>query len=377
MKKHNYLFILLLFITNTSLLAQSLDFAIANKTVTATEVTFDVTLASDTPFKLGSGQLYFNFNTAAFGEWVIDNDAVTISYPDGSVLAQSNGFPLYTSFVENDNTASRFSFSWQQGVSSGTYPADNITSTPAVLFHVSMAFTTGGQFQSDDICFESSDVFDDQTFTACGPASFGFADCLNEPGVQLTDDNFECSAALPIQLLNFEAQAQDNYTTLLNWQTASEYNNEYFTVERSVDGRTFLPLEKVPGAGFSNAELSYQTIDPNPYIGINYYRLKQTDFDGAFSYSEIQSVQFAEDAWTKVTVYPNPSPGLATLSLNTDFKLGTMQILNTDQQLLFTQELTPDNRQVPLELTRWPAGVYFISVQLDGERTTQRLVITD
>ncbi|MEL7249599.1 MAG: hypothetical protein AAFO03_14320, partial [Bacteroidota bacterium] len=225
MKKHNLLYLILL-IANTTLLAQALDFSIENKTTTATEVTFDVTLASDTPFKLGSGQLYFNFNTAAFGEWVIDNDAVTISYPDGSVLAQSNGFPLYTSFVENDNTASRFSFSWQQGVSSGTYPGDNISGAPAVLFQVSMNFAAGGEAQPDDICFESGEVFDDQTFTACGPASFGFPDCLNEPGIQLTDDDFECNLMFfPIDLLEFRAQARADYTTLLHWTTANEYNN--------------------------------------------------------------------------------------------------------------------------------------------------------
>ncbi|MEL6971400.1 MAG: T9SS type A sorting domain-containing protein [Bacteroidota bacterium] len=377
MKKHNYLFILLLFITNTSLLAQSLDFAIANKTVTATEVTFDVTLASDTPFKLGSGQLYFNFNTAAFGEWVIDNDAVTISYPDGSVLAQSNGFPLYTSFVENDNTASRFSFSWQQGVSSGTYPADNITSTPAVLFHVSMAFTTGGQFQSDDICFESSDVFDDQTFTACGPASFGFADCLNEPGIQLTDDNFDCSALLPIQLLDFQAKAQDNYTTLLNWQTASEYNNEYFTVERSVDGRTFLPLEKVPGAGFSDAELSYQTIDPSPHIGLNYYRLKQTDFDGTFSYSDIKQVTFQEKGDWDAKMYPNPTSEQTQLIIPNDFNSGSLTISDVNGRIVFTQKITDHSAPIPIDTKQWQAGTYLVQLELDGQLMSKRLVVAD
>ncbi len=374
MKKYTFLGLILI-ISNTYLLAQSLDFAIANKTTTDTEVTFDVVLSSDTPFKLGSGQLYLNFNTAAFGEWVINNDAVTISYPDGSVLAQSNGFPLYTSFVQNDNIASRFSFSWQQGVSSGTYPADNITRTPAVLFRVSIAFTAGGQFQSDDICFESSDVFDDQTFTACGPASFGFADCLNESGIQLTDDNFDCSALLPIELLAFQAKAQDNYSTLINWQTASEYNNEFFTVERSVDGRTFLPLKKIPGAGFSNTEVSYHTTDTNPQIGINYYRLKQTDFDGAFTYSEIRNVVFQRSTKVGLKVYPNPTAAEAIVSFLPVATTGTIHVFDTKGQLV-QQQLIPANRsQIPLNCQAWPAGVYMVQVELDGQQYNQRIVV--
>lgn len=377
MKKHNFLYLILL-IANTSLLAQSLDFSIENKTTTATEVTFDVTLASDTPFKLGSGQLYFNFNTAAFGEWVIDNDAVTISYPDGSVLAQSNGFPLYTSFVQNDNIASRFSFSWQQGVSSGTYPSDNITSTPAVLFQVSIAFIAGGEGQSDDICFESSAVFDDQTFTACGPESFGFADCLTYPGTQLVDDNFECNLMFfPIDLLEFRAQARADFTTLLHWTTANEYNNAYFTIERSINGKDFEAIAKIPGAGFSNAELNYQTIDPTPQIGVNYYRLQQTDFDGSSSYSDIQAVSFKNEDLIEVSIYPNPSTNYATLFTPVNFDNGLLEIYDLQGKRMLTKQLASGRTRMEVQLAAWPAGIYLLKVSLDGQHTTRQLVVQE
>lgn len=116
---------------------------------------------------------------------------------------------------------------------------------------------------------------------------------------------------LPIVLLNFNAVLNDRHTDLI-WQTASEHNNDYFTVERSTDGFNFEPLQYVDGAGNSNSLLSYSTIDPNPANGYTYYRLKQTDFDGAFDYSEIRSVYLG--ATDELSVYPNPSTGIVNFT---------------------------------------------------------------
>ena len=82
---------------------------------------------------------------------------------------------------------------------------------------------------------------------------------------------------------------------ILNWTTASELNNDYFTIERSKDAVEFQPIKFVEGAGNSNSILNYEIIDVNPFLGTSYYRLKQTDFNGKYSFSNIVSVNAGSD----------------------------------------------------------------------------------
>ncbi len=374
----NYFIIcILIFLGTVSSLAQNITFAITNKVTSSTDVTFDVTLASDADFKLGSGQLYFNYNTDAFGSSIFTNGGLTISYPSGCVLGQTVSiFNIYNTFVTNDNTTSRFSFSWQQFFSSGAIPVDNITATPAVLFRVTMAFDTGGAGEPDNICFESGSAFDDQTFTACGPTAPQGVDCGAFPGTQLINDNFDCSALLPIELLGFQARAKDNLTTLLAWQTANELNNELFTIERSFDGRNFEPIAHHAGAGTSEQTLTYETIDPSPQLGINYYRLKQTDFDGQFSYSDIRSVSFNRETSAGVHVFPNPANDILNIQFDQSIHRGYMQLFNGSGQLVSTQYLEQQTDQTQLQIDHLANGLYWLNIETDGQTYSQKIVIS-
>jgi len=113
--------------------------------------------------------------------------------------------------------------------------------------------------------------------------------------------------ALPIHLLYFTAKPQSNRVRL-DWATASETNNDYFTVERSQDGEHFNELFKKPGAGITTTNLYYFGYDNKPLTGTSYYRLKQTDFDGKFEYSDIESVSLqASVVLDGLKIYPNPS----------------------------------------------------------------------
>lgn len=375
--RNYFLFHLLLFVASGPLLGQSLTFGIANKVTTSTDVTFDVTLSSDTPFKLGSGQLYFNFNTDAFGEWAHTNSMVTISRPSGCLLAEQyfGLFDIYSTFITNDNTASRFSFSWQQAFSSGAITADNITSTAVILFQVTIAFDTGGAGEPDDICFESGSAFDDQTFTACGSTTPAAADCFNNPGSQLTDDNFDCSFVLPIELVDFRARAQDDFTSLIEWQTTNEINNDYFTIEHSVDGRNFLPIAEILGAGNSQQLLHYETLDPNPSMGINYYRLKQTDFDGQYDYSEVRSVTFEEERVTTFEVFPNPTSEVLNIRFNRAIEQGQVQLFSTSGQLLNSYALERGSQSTQLRLDHLAKGLYWIKIDADGQFYSQNIIL--
>lgn len=125
-----------------------------------------------------------------------------------------------------------------------------------------------------------------------------------------TDFNFDVivdCTVLPIELIDFTAKLNGRQVDL-NWQTASEINNAYFEVERSLNGLNWEVIEKVNGAGNSSEVLSYQTVDQqlNWIEDGYYYRLKQVDFDHAFTYSDIQYVQLNKMN-VEIELYPNPA----------------------------------------------------------------------
>jgi hypothetical protein len=101
-----------------------------------------------------------------------------------------------------------------------------------------------------------------------------------------------CSVPLPVELISFKGSNQGDHN-LLEWFTATEKNNDYFSVERSTDGVNFLAIGIVDGAGNSNSLLNYSYSDPKEGEEITYYRLKQTDFNGQISYSDVVAINAA------------------------------------------------------------------------------------
>lgn len=116
------------------------------------------------------------------------------------------------------------------------------------------------------------------------------------------------NAVLPISLSLFQAKPFKN-DVRLDWTTSTEINNDYFNVERSEDGERFIQLAKIAGAGNSSEHKKYSYIDSDPIQGRSYYRLKQTDYDGKFTYSEIKTVLFGKQGNNNLqieSVSPNP-----------------------------------------------------------------------
>ncbi|MBK6732396.1 MAG: hypothetical protein IPG60_16055 [Bacteroidetes bacterium] len=117
---------------------------------------------------------------------------------------------------------------------------------------------------------------------------------------------------LPIVLVNFDGSNVGN-ANVLNWTTATELNNDYFTIERSLDGKSYEEIGTVEGAGQSSALLNYEYTDAQPYLGTNYYRLKQTDYNGAFDYSNVISIKVNGNFEMG---YPYPNPVVNNVSMN-------------------------------------------------------------
>jgi hypothetical protein len=180
------------------------------------------------------------------------------------------------------------------------------------------------------------------------------------------------SVLLPIELLEFDAKAIHNAQVKCYWTTASEINNDYFTVEKSKDGINFESIADVDGAGNSNALLNYHHIDKNPFSGLSYYRLKQTDFNGDFSYSKKVPVTIATKA--SISVYPQLSHGEVYVLMSENSIAQKMLVLDAQGRLIKNVAPNVQLGLTKIDLTTEASGVYFIHVLGAGSKDVFKVV---
>jgi len=151
---------------------------------------------------------------------------------------------------------------------------------------------------------------------------------------------FNPPSVLPVTLISFTAKTINNKTVLLNWATATEVNNDYFTIERSATGNEFSELVRIEGIGNSTTLHKYAYTDEHPLGGTSYYRLKQTDFDGTTAVFKMVSVTITsrQDKTSLLRISPNPF----TQSFTADFELAetqevTIQLINVNGAIAFTE----------------------------------------
>jgi len=138
---------------------------------------------------------------------------------------------------------------------------------------------------------------------------------VNNQGWTITGDSpsgAACDALLPIKLVSFIATSKENEVDLY-WQTTSEINNHYFEIEHSQNGIDFKSIGRIEGAGNSNALLDYHFVHEDVSPSLHYYRLKQVDYDGQYSYSDIVSV-FVKREVNDVSIYPNPATNIININ---------------------------------------------------------------
>ncbi|MBU1720995.1 MAG: T9SS type A sorting domain-containing protein, partial [Bacteroidetes bacterium] len=172
------------------------------------------------------------------------------------------------------------------------------------------------------------------------------------------------SALLPIELLNFTAFATSEKIVQLWWITVSETNNDYFTIERSSDGISFQPIAYIRGAGNSNSREDYEAFDNSPLNGTGYYRLKQTDFNGKYTYSRIVEVTL-EDGDFSVEVFPNPFSSSLFVDIKGSENISTeVQITNLSGVIVFSDTIHDSSTRLEIQGTEnFPAGIYLVHVQ--------------
>jgi hypothetical protein len=147
----------------------------------------------------------------------------------------------------------------------------------------------------------------------------------NAQALSIDDISITANATLPISLTSFTGKAVDK-SVLLNWETASESNNEYFEVLKSSNGKSFTAIGTVKGSGTTTSAKSYSLVDNNPAAGTNYYQLVQYDFDGKSSKSDVIPVN-SSIANSSLTVYAAASS--VNVSINSaNATDGTLQIFD-------------------------------------------------
>jgi hypothetical protein len=283
----------------------------------------------------------FRGNFATFGSNTNPDNSVDIQYSTDNGSTYTNAFTL-----TGANTAGESRFLVSDGSSSVPYKN-----------FITKGFPIGsglnGQTIKIKLIFHKVDNNND------GIAIDEF--CLEE----------SVAAVLPVKLVSFNANNKGK-EVYIDWSTMVEINNDYFTVEKSEDAKNFNAIGIIKGAGNSNNILTYNFIDYNNSSKIVYYRLKQTDYNGEYSYSKINAVDLRDDKLDEWSFYPNP----ANEHINLKGNIEELEILDVSGNLI-KQYFNTDYNQINIFLSDVKSGIYLLKVKLvSGKIDFKKLSIT-
>lgn len=197
----------------------------------------------------------------------------------------------------------------------------------------------------------------------------------------LTD---ECSTvntsaiALPVEYTYFKANLVNN-EVILEWETASEINNEAFFIEKSNDGIAFNEIGIREGAGNSFETLQYRFVDETPDAGVNYYRLRQMDFDGVTELSKVVSVDIEKDGAGNVlkasfdaSINPTTASNEVQIALSKTFEQDlSVQIFDALGRNILNSTINAGNQQLNIDISSFPESQYFIKINNQREIVTK------
>jgi hypothetical protein len=285
------------------------------------------------------------------GSWSTDQE---YSSPDLKTIAQA--------IVNRSGwtTASSMSFMWIMSAA-GSNEAHSFDKDPnkAPRLYISYTIDANYVIKADSTGKPTGSHMTTDVFETASFSSAGNTDSLNNFGMW-------GGSALPVEWLSFDAQKFGS-DVLLKWKTASELNNDRFEIERSDDAINFEYIGEKDGKGNAANISTYDFIDETPRNGLNFYRLKQIDFDGEFEYSEIRLVEFNQKPATRLVIYPNPSNDYVYLHLNhlNGSTEAHMEIVNLQGQVQFGEDLIISNAkewQKKIQIDHLPTGSYFVRI---------------
>ncbi|OHX67291.1 T9SS type A sorting domain-containing protein [Flammeovirga pacifica] len=185
--------------------------------------------------------------------------------------------------------------------------------------------------------------FSQNIYTGGESGQFTYAEIIND-----TD--------LPVTFGYFTATKKAGIVEI-KWSTYTEINNDYFIVERSLDGLNWSSIGQVNGFGNSNIEIEYQFTDTSPFLGTAYYRIKQTDYDGQSEYFGPKKV--SNNDINTITIYPNPNSGFFYIKMNKD-DLQYLKIFDSlGKNVIYNIDVVTDNL-INITLNKHKKGIYYI-----------------
>lgn len=192
-----------------------------------------------------------------------------------------------------------------------------------------------------------------------------------DPSFAVDDITLSVAAPLPVEMLSFTADEEDD-NVVLRWVTATETNNDYFIVERSADGVKFFPVATVDGHGTSSMLHEYSTVDREPLYGLAYYRLKQVDHNGTYSLSKIVAVETGKENgnWFSVAGTEN----MITVSVDEDAGDAEVDLVDVTGRVLRRLMLPEGERYAYFNTSSLAGGAYIIRIS-SGARTGVRKII--
>jgi hypothetical protein len=181
---------------------------------------------------------------------------------------------------------------------------------------------------------------------------------------------FDVAEILPVTLTTFTVSRQNN-KNLLQWHTANELNNRLFEIEHGTDATAFTRIGEVPAQLPADIPHDYSFIDAAPSNGMNFYRLKQVDIDGNFTYSNIISILFNQEQRSFISLFPNPVRDVLHTGYSTE---GQKEIIIRNVEGKEIKRVKSAARSVDINVTDLPAGTYFISLYGDKIIETRSFV---
>lgn len=201
---------------------------------------------------------------------------------------------------------------------------------------------------------------------------------------QSCEETFLCpTSPLPVRLVDFDGKRVDHYFVSLHWTTTYELANHGFEVERSFDGQDFVNIGFVKGRGHENQTSTYTFLDREAGLQRSYFRLKQLDLNGKFTYSSVITIEAVSNSISIVTA-PNPGKQkesyLRFTGVQTPDQTLGLALYNVNGQLIYNAENVRLKSDGLLPLKQFPdlaLGLYIVKVNIDGQILTTRFVISD
>jgi hypothetical protein len=177
------------------------------------------------------------------------------------------------------------------------------------------------------------------------------------------------AVTVPVTLTNFTATRRVT-DVLLTWKTTQEMNNRGFAIQKSNDGVNWVELGFVNGRVFSSVPVDYQFSDVTPYTGTNLYRLKQSDLDGRYTYSNIEKIDFIRNSY--FTISDNPGRGIYKINMAPGVEKLDIYVSDASGKAIYRNTTKAGNQQ--LDLSGKAPGIYWLQLKKGNSVITEKLI---